>query len=223
MEAGKTLISPVNIYLNVESGIKPFLVNLVSRKAPGPSPSFNVFDLIRFIRLLAVSGNVGRGRISRELNLGEGAIRTMLRRLIEAGLVTSSRSGCSLTPKGIRFWNEIEKVFGIIVKIGANELTLAPHSIAILIRKGADKVKNGIEQRDAAIASGAKSTVTIVFREDKMVIPGVSPDLERDYPLAFRELTRLMDLKEGDAIIISSADSQRKAEYGALAAAWSLI
>lgn len=207
----------------MESGIKPFLVNLVSKKAPGPSPSFNVFDVIRFIRLLAVSGSVGRGRMSRELDLGEGITRTMLRRLIEVGLVTSSRSGCSLTPKGMRFWSEIERVLPIMVKIGANELTLAPHSIAILIRKGADKVRSGIEQRDAAIASGAKSAVTIVFREDKMVIPRVSSDLERDYPLAFRELTRLMDLEEGDVIIISSADSQRGAEHGALAAAWSLI
>ncbi|MEM2527332.1 MAG: DUF4443 domain-containing protein, partial [Candidatus Bathyarchaeia archaeon] len=155
--------------------------------------------------------------------LGEGAVRTLLRRLTEAGLVITSRSGCSLTHKGMKLWSEIERVLQGMVRIGGSELTLAPYSVAILVRGCADKVKSGIEQRDAAIVSGARGAVTIIFKNNRMIIPGVSENMERDYPSAFRELSCLMKPREGDVIIVSSADSQRDAEYGALAAAWSLL
>ncbi|MEM2248570.1 MAG: DUF4443 domain-containing protein [Candidatus Bathyarchaeia archaeon] len=219
----KSLIFPQKIILVVESELKSFLISLASKRAPGPSPSFNIFDIIRFVRLLAVSGNIGRGRIAKELNLGEGAVRTLLRRLTEAGLVITSRSGCSLTHKGMKLWSEIERVLQGMVRIGGSELTLAPYSVAILVRGCADKVKSGIEQRDAAIVSGARGAVTIIFKNNRMIIPGVSENMERDYPSAFRELSCLMKPREGDVIIVSSADSQRDAEYGALAAAWSLL
>ncbi|MBS7607071.1 MAG: DUF4443 domain-containing protein [Candidatus Bathyarchaeia archaeon] len=203
--------------------IKDFLNDLVAKKAPGPNPSFNVFDVVRLIRLLAKYGPMGRGRISRELSLGEGAVRTILKRLVEADLVTMSRGGCSLTHKGVIFWSKIEETLHDMVEIGRNELTLAPYNVAVLVRERAHKVMNGLEQRDAAVMSGAKGATTIVFKGNKMIVPGVSADLEKDYPLAFREITRLMKPREGDVIIVSSADSLKNAEYGALAAAWSII
>lgn len=203
--------------------IKNLLNEISSKSAPGPSPSFNMLDLIRLLRLLAESGRAGRIKISRELGLGEGATRTMLKRLSEAGLIITLKTGCSLSDRGRSLWNNIAKIMPKIVEIGSNELTLAPKSVAILVKGRADKVKSGIEQRDAAVSIGAKGAVTMVFRNNKVIIPGVSVDLERDYPYAFKEIMRLINPSEGDVIIISSADSLIKAEYGALAAAWSII
>ncbi|MEM1507842.1 MAG: DUF4443 domain-containing protein [Candidatus Bathyarchaeia archaeon] len=203
--------------------IKNLLNEISSKSAPGPSPSFNTLDLIRLLRLLAESGKAGRIKISRELGLGEGATRTMLKRLSEAGLIVTLKTGCSLSDRGRSLWNNIAKIIPKIVEIGSNELTLAPKSVAILVKGRADKVKSGIEQRDAAVSIGAKGAVTMVFRNNKVIIPGVSVDLERDYPYAFKEIMRLINPSEGDVIIISSADSLIKAEYGALAAAWSII
>ncbi|MEM2960460.1 MAG: DUF4443 domain-containing protein [Candidatus Bathyarchaeia archaeon] len=202
--------------------IKEILNNL-AKKAQGPSPSFTVLDLIRLLRLLAKSGSIGRGRISRKLDLGEGTTRTILRRLAEADLIISSRGGCSLTHKGKRLWSSIEEIMPKIVEVGSNELTLAPKSVAILVRDCAEKVRSGIEQRDAAVLSGAKSAVTIISKSNKLIIPSVSTDLEKDYPLAFKEITQLIKPGEGDVIIISSADSLKNAENGALAAAWLII
>lgn len=203
--------------------IKNLLNEISSKSAPGPSPSFNTLDLIRLFRLLAESGKAGRIKISRELGLGEGVTRTMLKRLSEAGLIVTLKTGCSLSDRGRSLWNNIAKIIPKIVEIGSNELTLAPKSVAILVKGRADKVKSGIEQRDAAVSIGAKGAVTMVFRNNKVIIPGVSVDLERDYPYAFKEIMRLINPSEGDVIIISSADSLIKAEYGALAAAWSII
>lgn len=203
--------------------IKKILSNLACRKAPGPLPAFNVLDLIRFLRILAKSGRIGRGKIARKLDLGEGTTRTIIKRLFEENLIATSRNGCSLTQKGKKLWSKIREVLPEITEIKSNELTLAPYSIAVLVKGRAEKVKSGLEQRDAAIISGAKSAVTIIFRNNKLIIPGVSLDLRKDYPIAFREITRLIKPEEGDVIILSSADTLKYAEYGALAAALSTI
>ncbi|MBS7653666.1 MAG: DUF4443 domain-containing protein [Candidatus Bathyarchaeia archaeon] len=203
--------------------IKNFLSDLASERAPGPRPSFTVLDIIRFLRILASSGTIGRGKISKSLSMGEGATRTMLKRLVEANLVAKSRNGCSLTSKGKKLWENIESIMPTIVEIGGNELTLAQFNVAVLVRGCVGKVGSGLEQRDAAVMAGAKGAVTIVFKDNRLTIPSVSVNLERDYPAAFRDLMRLMKPEEGDVIIISSADTLRNAEYGAFAAAWSII
>lgn len=198
-------------------------MNTLAKRALGPSPSFNVLDLIRLLKLLNEFESIGRGKISGALNLGEGTTRTILKRLAKAGLITVSKRGCSLTQKGKKLWSSIESIMPKIVEIGNNELTLAPKSVAVLVKGCADKVKIGIEQRDAAVSFGAKGTVTLIYRDNKLIIPGVSADLERDYPIAFKDIMRFMHPSEGDVIIISSANSFKEAEYGALAAAWSVI
>jgi predicted transcriptional regulator len=203
--------------------IKDFLIDLASERAPGPRPSFTVLDVIRLLKILAVSGKIGRGKMSKNLGMGEGSTRTMLKRLVDANLVAKSRNGCSLTPKGKRLWDNIQSVIPRIVEIGENELTQAPFNVAVLVRGYVVKVESGLEQRDAAVRAGAKGAVTMVFKNNRLIIPSVSMDSERDYPAASREIMRLMKPKEGDVIIISSANTPKDAEYGALAAAWSII
>lgn len=203
--------------------IKKFLNELASEKAPGPRPSFTVLDIIRLFKLLAAYGEAGRGKISKNLGLGEGATRTILGRLAEANLIAKSRSGCSLTQKGRKVWEKIEGIIPKIVEVEENELTFAPFNVAVLIKGHAEKVRNGMEQRDAAVAAGAKSAVTLIFKNNKLIIPSVTTNVEKDYPTAFKKIICLMNPEENDVIIICGADTLRKAEYGAIASALSLI
>lgn len=202
---------------------KDFLTGLSLKRAPGPSPSFSVLDVIRLLRLLAERGVVGRGGISRALGLGEGTTRTMLDRLEKAGLIVISKKGCMLTEKGKSIWGSIEEIIPKIVELKDIELGIASENVAILVRGRGEKIKSGIEQRDAAVSSGAKGTVTIVCRDSRLIIPGVNIDVEESYPRAFERIMRLMDPRDGDVIIVSGGDTLRSAEYGALAAALSLI
>jgi predicted transcriptional regulator len=203
--------------------IKEFLNELSIKRAPGPTPSFNVLDLIRFLKLLAEAGSLGRGKISRMLELGEGTIRTILSRLSEAGLITTSRKGCSLTQKGKALWSALKGVMPEIIELEEVDLMLAPKNVAVLVRGYAEKVRNGIEQRDAAISRGAKGAVTMICKDSRIIIPGVNMDLERGYPATFRKIMFLMKPKDGDVIIVSGASTRKEAEYGALAAAWLTI
>ncbi|MFQ5759271.1 MAG: DUF4443 domain-containing protein, partial [Candidatus Bathyarchaeia archaeon] len=56
-----------------------------------------------------------------------------------------------------------------------------------------------------------------------LVLPAISEDVAKDFPDAFNQITKHLMLKENDVVVIGSADAWDMAEYGALAAAWSLI
>ena len=203
--------------------MKRFLESLMFEKAPGPSPSFSVFDVIKALETIAEAGSVGRGKLSERLKLGRGATRTLLARLAEAGLISTSRSGCSLTKKGKNLWRKIEEAIPRISEIGQNELTFAAYNVVVQVRGRGEKVGKGLEQRDAAVRTGAKGAITLIYKNEKLILPTITDDTAKSYPIAYQQITQLMDLKENDVAIIVCADNLKDAEYGALAAAWTII
>jgi DNA-binding MarR family transcriptional regulator len=201
---------------------KQILEKIMGEKAPGPSPTFSVFHVLRAIELIAKKAT-GRSKLAEELGVGEGTVRTMISRLKDAGLITTSKLGCALTSKGLELWDEYKTVFGRKVWIGKSELTLADYNFAILVKKRGHKVKSGMEQRDAAIMVGARGATTIMLKGGFLIIPSVSDNIDKDFPKAANQIIRLLQPEENDVIIIGSADSLGKAEYGTLAAAWTLV
>jgi hypothetical protein len=70
--------------------------------------------------------------------------------------------------------------------------------------------------------AGAKNATTMVLKGGKLAIPSVTKDLVKDFPRAANQM-KILQAKEMDVIVIVGADSIEKAEYGALAAAWTLL
>lgn len=200
---------------------KQLLENIAREKAPGPFPTFSVYHLLCALEAIAQKP-IGRGQLAAKLEVGEGVIRTILDRLKDAGLIETSKAGCVLTANGRKLWDEwssiVEKV-----EIGKSELTFADFSFAILVKKCGHKVKSGVEQRDAAVKVGAKGVTTIIFKNGKLVIPSVSDDVSKDFPKAAKQILTYLDPKENDVILVGSANTLKEAEYGILAAAWTLL
>jgi predicted transcriptional regulator len=201
---------------------KQLLEKMAGGKAPGPSPTFSVFHMLRALELIA-DRPIGRNKLAEGLNVGEGAVRTIIARLKGEGLIKTSKSGCVLTDKGLRLWEEYKLVFKAKLEIGRNELSLADYNFAILVKNHGHKVGQGLKHRDAAVMVGAKGATTIIVKEGRLVIPSVSNDVIRDFPEAAKQMFKLLNPEENDVIIIGSADTLAKAEYGTLAAAWELL
>jgi len=201
---------------------KQLLEKITSEKAPGPSASFSVFHILRALELIS-EGTIGRSKLAENLEVGEGTIRTIINRLKAADLIAISKAGCTLTSKGLRLWREYKSIFKKKIEIGKNELTIANSSFAILIKNHGHNVKSGVEQRDAAVMAGAKGATTIMFKKGRLKIPSVSDDVAKDFSEAAKQLVRLLEPEENDVIIVGSADSLGKAEYGTLAAAWTVL
>lgn len=134
---------------------KKLLEKMAGKKAPGPSPSFSIFHILRALELIA-KNTIGRSSLADELSVGEGVVRTIINRLKEAGLITTSRRGCNLTSKGVKVWEEYRNVFRRKVDLGESELTLADHNSAVLIKNRGGEAGSGMEQRDAAIMVGGR-------------------------------------------------------------------
>lgn len=200
---------------------KRSLEKLTREKAPGPNPSFSSFHFLLAMELIAKKP-IGRNKMAHELGIGEGATRTLIRRLKEEDLASISKAGCALTKKGMELWEEytsnIKKA-----RIEKNELTFAECSFAVLVKRSGHKVRTGMEQRDAAIVAGARGATTILFKKGLLVFPAVERNVKRDFPKASDQIARLLKPQEDDTIIVVSSDDPAKAEHGALAAAWTLI
>lgn len=201
---------------------KELLEDIAIEKAPGPAQTFSLYDIVSALELIAEKP-VGRSKLAKSLDVGEGSVRTIIERLKSAGLISISKSGCVLTKKGLQFWTEYKSVFGKETEIEGNELTLTDCNYAVLVKKLGCKIKSGVEQRDAAIMAGAKGATTIVVGKRHLIIPSVSNDVAKDFPEAAQQANALLQPEENDVIIMVSAATLKKAKYGALAAAWTLL
>jgi predicted transcriptional regulator len=201
---------------------KKFIESLVSEKAPGPSTTFSMFHIFSALEILAQKP-IGRNKLAEQLGVGDGAIRTIVKRLKDADLIVTSKGGTQLTPKGIEVWSKFLELFPQRTEIERTELTNSPFSYAFLVRNSRDKIDTGIEQRDAAIMGGARRAIAIACQDGHLIINSVSGIIEKAFPDAARKIQRNLRIEENDVVIIAGADTPLKARRGAFAAAWVLI
>jgi predicted transcriptional regulator len=204
------------------SQLKSFIESLASPKGPGPCTTFSMFHIFYALELVAKKP-IGRNKLAEKLNVGEGAIRTIISRLKDAGLIVTSKEGCNLTDKGLSIWEKFVEVFPQRIKIEKTPLTTSAYNYAFLVKNRGHKVKSGIDQRDAAIMGGARRAVVIVSKHGHLIIESVSNSIEKDFPEAANRILKNLKPENNDVIIIAGADNPLKAKRGAFAASWVLI
>jgi predicted transcriptional regulator len=201
---------------------KKYIESLASEKAPGPSTTFSMFHIFYALELME-QRPIGRNKLAEKLGVGEGAIRTILNRLRNARLISTTKEGCSLTQQGKEVWTNFRQLFPVIIEIEQTDLTHSKYNWAFLVKNSGHKIKSGIEQRDAAIMGGAKRAIVIVAKNGHLVIDSVSNSIEKEYPGAAKKILKEIDPDNNDVIIIAGADDESlKAKRGAFAAAWVL-
>lgn len=198
------------------------LRELAEEKAAGPVPSFTQLDLARAIEIVGTE-RIGRSKLSARLALGEGATRTLIDRLLDAGLINVSRRGCELTRSGLSILNQIDAKLGRRTNVSKSSITIGAHNFGILVRGAANKVRSGIEQRDAAVRAGAAGAVTLVLKRGELVMPPPAGSTMKEWPRIAEQFVQTFQPRENDVIIIAGADSEQNAEQGARAAAWTLM
>ncbi len=202
--------------------VKEILNSLIKEKAPGPALTFTLLHLIKALELMA-EGPIGRGKLAKNLGIGEGTVRTIIKRLKDSNIIEISREGCHLTSFGRKLWEKFKKKIPKKVFLEKNEFSLAQYSVAVLVKGCGSKVRTGMKQRDAAIMVGADGATTLVVKGKKLIIPGVSDNIAKDYPVAYKQIVELLNLEQNDVVIVGTAKTREKAEYGALAAALTLL
>jgi predicted transcriptional regulator len=204
------------------SKFKQFIENVAGEKAPGPSTTFSAAHIFSALELIAEKP-IGRNKLAEKLNVGDGAIRTIINHLKDAGLIETSKAGCTLTTKGLSVWKKFEEFFPKRGEIERTELTNTAHNYAFLVKNSGHKVKSGIEQRDVAIVAGAKRAVVIVSKSGHLSIESVSNDIAKEFPSAANQILKVIQPEDNDVIVIAGADALQKAKNAAFAASWALL
>jgi predicted transcriptional regulator len=181
-----------------------------------------MFHIFSALELMAEK-SIGRNKLAKKLGVGDGAVRTIISRLQDSGLIVTSREGSILTNKGLGVWKNFEAVFPRREEFEKTSLTTSAYSYAFLVKNRGNRVKSGIDQRDAAIMGGARRALVIVFKNDRLIIESISSSLKKDFPEAADVILNDLKPEDNDVIIIAGADSPLKAKRGAFAASWVLL
>ena len=200
------------------------LLDLASVEAPGPAPSFTAPHILLVFLTISASSYVGRQSLAKQCGLGEGAIRTVLKKLIDQGYVGVIRSGCFLTHPGKALAKAMHSSISPLVSVPHSGLTMGESQAALVLKGAGGRVRSGIEQRDSAIRIGASGATTYVMRSGKFTIPSGSSNCEKDFPdRAWGVLRKELGPKDGDAVVLCGAKDEVSARLGALAAATTIL
>ena len=191
----------------------------VTKLAPGRSPSYTETHVLKALELLEAGGSIGRQQLARELRLGEGTVRTLISRLKEQGLLTTTRGGMALTAVGSRLMEDM-KAYYLAFELPETQMTLGLNNYAILVKGAGSFVDKGIEQRDAAIIAGARGATTLIAEDGEIRMPGFVEQIDS---IVIELIRASVHPEEGDVIIIGSDDDKFNAEMGAKSAALKLM
>lgn len=200
------------------------LLKLVEKREQGPSPGFTREHTLLAFMSLDASKPTGRQALASESGLGEGSMRTILKKFRQAGLVDIDQSGVRLTVGGVRAHAAISKKLSIPVVLQGSSLTVGDCQACIVVRSSGGSISSGIQQRDASIRQGADGATSYSYRGDRFTLPGGSSDCEKDFPSeTWTKIRSELRPSDGDAVIVCGARDETTARLGALSAALTLL
>ncbi|MGI0048133.1 MAG: DUF4443 domain-containing protein, partial [Nitrososphaera sp.] len=194
---------PMHMYIKA-------LEKVASRYAPSRALSFDVVHVFVALQLIENDGRTSREALCRGLALGEGTVKTLVKHLKMHGLVQTSNGGTKMTVKGKGICEGLLSAIPSEMSLPRCSVALGRFNYAVLVREFGFAVRSGIEQRDSAIKMGATGATTLLFKEDKFVMPASSQDSLKKEPKMRRMIIEKLKPEEGDVVIIGSADSNEK-------------
>jgi hypothetical protein len=175
----------------------------------GNIPNFNIVDVLRcFLRF---KKNISRQELAKELELGEGTVRTILENLKSKKLIDSTKKGHFLSKKGNEILDRIYEAISVPKNIDIVSIYPTSKKIGVIVRN-VQSLKELYKLRDIAVKNGADGAVILRF-EDKIYAP------EANYDQNYKELEKYFDFRNNDVLVIGFSHNKRNAENGALAIA----
>jgi hypothetical protein len=196
------------------------LQEISGRYAPSRILSFDITHVYKTLQLIETRGHISRDLLCRELNLGEGSIKTLVKHLMMQNMIETSNAGTKMSDKGKKFFTELHSAIPTECRIPKCSIAFGKFNYAILLKNLSSAIKLGIEQRDAVIKAGGIGATTLLFRKGKFTMPSTNMDSLKKEPQIYKLLIEELNPKDDDVVIIASSDEDRRiAELSAKSAA----
>jgi Mn-dependent DtxR family transcriptional regulator len=180
--------------------------------------NYTKYDVIRAFLAVFRDQNLSRSTLSKDLDIGEGSMRTILDSLKLKGLIISDQMGHKLTKKGEGLAKGINSVMEM-----RNSLAIDFYNehkfknTALQLKCNGKKIGFNLLHRDLAIKNGAESCLMFAYKNRSLELPFLEIDND------FEAVAGSFGFEEGDVLIVTFANSQRWAEISALAVAENLM
>lgn len=179
--------------------------------------------ILKAVQLLSKENFVSRSQFCNELFLGEGAVKTLIRRLKNADIVQTTRSGTFLTEQGEKLGTFLNETMPYECNIKKCAIASKKYNHAVILRNSGNLIKTGLEQRDYAILYGSNGCVTLIYKNKKFMFPSDDKEALYNDKKTKQELEKKLHPKENDVIIISSSNDSFVAEISAKNSAMATI
>ncbi len=222
------------------SELKPLFESLTIRPT---------FDYVHVILSLFIFGEnpdgIGRYRLKDELQIGSGTAKSLVKKLKDvSGFIIvpdegERRKGHILTEKGHKFFAKIKKKIPLLEKADLTflkDIIIEPENVNpyfCLVKNATKKIKNGVEQRDAAIKVNGSGATCLVYDGKDIVFPSkfVNNSAEEQKKINLKTLkyftSKIIKAKilfeKDDVIIIGLGESPQISRLAALNAALTLV
>lgn len=163
--------------------------------------------MFKALQLINREGFVSRHLLIKELELGEGSIKTLIKHLKMEKMIITTNKGTTMSDRGRKIFEEMSRYICSESKIPKSNISVSEFNYGILLRNLKFAIKQGVEQRDVAIKMGAQGATTLIFKDGKFIIPGSSYNALKDEKNIERILKDELNPINNDIIIIASDNS----------------
>ncbi|MDR0887656.1 MAG: hypothetical protein LBM39_00515 [Candidatus Methanoplasma sp.] len=190
-------------------------------EVPQYGPMFRFSDASIYWALYTLSDGkrIGRKKLADTVGIGEGSMRRIVDTLKEWNFILVKQTGITITKAGVAFINQIPVR---IVDVHLGDSAVGEFSQGVVVLGVADKIHNGMQQRDAGIKAGASGCTTVVIRDGALTIP---PDwvIDKEDPNLAYKIRKDTGMTQNDVLIVGSGPTKPLAIEAAINAAFELI
>lgn len=191
------------------------------------APAFKPHHAAVALVLIGREQPLGRYDLCEKMSVGEGSVRTLLKRLTESRYIEAEgKQGQSLTAAGRKLFEEISEDIPVGLELDVRSLVMYEHGFANLVRGKSHLITDGIRQRDEAIIQagyGKAGATTIVQHNGMLVMPPDDFHMLTEYERETLLIIESLRPRDGDVIVIGSADDPNLAREAAMAASMTLF
>ena len=194
-------------------------MRIINMPQYGPMFRFTDANVYWALYLLSDGKRMGRKKLADAVGVGEGSMRRILDTLREWEMINIKQTGITITRSGLGFLGELPIK---IVGVDMGDAVVGEFSQAVLVYGVANKIENGMQQRDAGIKVGAEGCTTVVMRNGILMIP---PDwnVDKERPTLARKIRTVTEMTDKDVLIVGSSSNCHAAVAAALTAAFELF
>ncbi|AMQ18391.1 DUF4443 domain-containing protein [Thermococcus peptonophilus] len=166
----------------------------------GAYPEFTLEDVIATLFLLKEP--IGRKAIAETLDLGEGSVRTLLKKLNWIDVIDSAQRGHFLSKTGKKLLERLKGIFSEAHFVGKVD---GMPAYAIVV-KNPPQFKS-IELRDEAIRFFAKGAMILIVKNGEPVFPEDERPLRDTMEELAMNIEEVLNFSDGDLIVVTWAEN----------------